>query len=332
MTLAGLLTLTVAGGASAQRGHGPGADLSALAGKRILLANDDSVQAAGDDGKDGRGLFVLRKALCEAKADVVVVGPWAQQGGRGRSTAASPHVTVAPPTATPAQYVKDCSTAPSGGLVVGVCQGASTCTPASSSVTPADAVEVALGAFLPQRVGWSGGPDLVLTGVNPGANTDLAANLSGTVGAATAAVEKGLPAVAVSAGTRATSVPSDDTYRTAAVFAAKVAARLFSRKAAGKLVQHRLLLNINCPDVAHGTTPSPRWTRLGRVQLDRFAYTAAGTDTYRLTFGPAEPAPSLDPRSDTAALVNGHISVGAITADRDATGDLAWLRSAALAD
>ncbi|MER6798357.1 stationary phase survival protein SurE, partial [Amycolatopsis mediterranei] len=48
-----------------------------LGGKKVLLVNDDSVQAAKPDGSDGRGIYVLRQALCRAGADVAIVGPWA---------------------------------------------------------------------------------------------------------------------------------------------------------------------------------------------------------------------------------------------------------------
>ncbi len=46
-----------------------------LAGLRILISNDDSMQAARDNGKDGIGLYDMRKSLCAAGADVVVVAP-----------------------------------------------------------------------------------------------------------------------------------------------------------------------------------------------------------------------------------------------------------------
>lgn len=46
-----------------------------LAGLRILISNDDSMQAARENGKDGIGLYDMRKSLCAAGADVVVVAP-----------------------------------------------------------------------------------------------------------------------------------------------------------------------------------------------------------------------------------------------------------------
>jgi len=139
-----------------------------LGGKKVLLVNDDSVQAAKPDGSDGRGIYVLRQALCRAGADVAIVGPWAVQGGKGRSTAVSFTSSVAPPAAVPAEFAADCAGAPGHGLVLGACQGGTPCGPGSASLTPADVTELALTGILPQRLGWTTGPDLVLSGVNAG--------------------------------------------------------------------------------------------------------------------------------------------------------------------
>lgn len=322
---AALVTMGITVVPAADAARGPGAADTSLAGRRILLVNDDSVQAAKANGADGRGLYLLRSALCRAGADVVVVGPWAQQSGRSRASASSPQVTVGPPTALPQGFAGDCATAPTRGAVLGVCQGGDPCGPASASVTPADAADLALSALLADRFGWSGGPDLVFSGINSGANTDVAINLSGTVGAAVAATEHGIPAVAVSAGTRATSVPDDTTYAAAARYAAGLAGRLLARGGGPRLVKDSAILNINCPDVRPGASPAPEWTDAGQVALDRFSYAQSGADTYRMSFGPVRPAPAPDPRSDTAALLGGNISVGAVSVNRDASADGRWL-------
>ncbi|ROO85077.1 5'-nucleotidase [Actinocorallia herbida] len=325
---AGLALLPAA--ANAQKPVGGPDGSGALKGAKILLSNDDSVQAAAADGADGRGLYFLRRSLCAAGADVVVVGPWQQQSGRARSISQAPQVALAAPTKIPAGFEGDCSTAPSKGVVLGAC-AATACTPTTASVTPADAVELALSAYLPQQPGWADGPDLVLTGTNSGANIDIAVNMSGTVGAATTAAEHGVPAIAVSAnGSGLTSAPTDLTYRTAADFAAKTAARLLGRKgAADRLGEDKLLLNINVPDVTAGKTPTPRWTVMGDTPLGSLTYTADGKGGYRIGYTLADANTRLDPRSDTAALRDGRISIGAISVDRTADGK--WLGSLNLA-
>ena len=48
-----------------------------LAGLKVLLTNDDSARGLDAGfGTDGKGLYELRKALCAAGADVLVVAPW----------------------------------------------------------------------------------------------------------------------------------------------------------------------------------------------------------------------------------------------------------------
>ena len=59
--------------------------------------------------------------------------------------------------------------------------------------TPVDCVKLALTTLLPQP------PDLVVVGINNGANKGVDVFYSGTVGAATEAALRGLPAVAFSA-------------------------------------------------------------------------------------------------------------------------------------
>ncbi|MFJ7905652.1 carboxylesterase family protein [Kitasatospora sp. NPDC096204] len=50
----------------------PAAD-SPLAGLRVLLTNDDSMQTAKASNADGPGLYELRRALCAAEADVALL-------------------------------------------------------------------------------------------------------------------------------------------------------------------------------------------------------------------------------------------------------------------
>lgn len=314
VAVAATVVLSLAVPAQASPPHEPPVS---LVGKKILLVNDDSVQAAKPSGSDGRGLYVLRRALCRAGADVAVVGPWAPQGGRSRATSGSPTVFAAPPPAVPAEFAGDCASAPAGGLVLGVCQGSVPCAPDSQSVTPTDVVQLALTALLAERLGWHDGPDLVVSGINAGPNTDFAVNGSGTIGAATAAVERGVPAVAVSAGTRVTPPPTDETYAAAA----DVVVRLLASHRVWSLARDMVLVNVNHPDVQPGSAPPPlRWTSVGRVALGRVIYTTTGGGTYQVSYDPVVPPPTLEPDSDTKALLDGYVSVSAVAVNRSYTG------------
>ncbi len=288
-----------------------------LGGKKVLLVNDDSVQAAKPDGSDGRGIYVLRQALCRAGADVAIVGPWASQGGKSRSTAVSFTSSVAPPPVVPAEFAADCAGAPGHGLVLGACQGSTPCGPGSASLTPADTAELALTGIVAQRLGWTTGPDLVLSGVNAGQNTGIPVNLSGTIGAASVAIERGVPAVAVSAGSSATP-PSTETYAAAA----DVVVRLLASPRVWQFVQDMALVNVNQPDVVPGSGPSPvRWTKVSRVASGWVTYVPAADGTYQLSYT-AVPAPAFEADSDAKALLDGYVSVSAVAVDRGYTGRL----------
>ncbi len=127
----------------------------------ILVTNDDGVTA--------EGLATLVDGLASLEdVELVVVAPAEQQSGTGGST------TEGPLTTTPAMVGEQEATAVDG--------------------FPADTIRVAF-----DDLGLE--PDLVVAGINEGQNLGPAADVSGTVGAARAAVDRGVPALAVSQGT-----------------------------------------------------------------------------------------------------------------------------------
>lgn len=125
----------------------------------ILLSNDDGIRA--------KGLRAMYAALVEAGHTVHVVAPMRQQSGVGHS------LTVFEPVRAMPFEEPDFQ----GLGVYG---------------TPTDCVKLALGQLLPQP------PDLVISGINAGANVGPDILYSGTVGAATEAALEELPSIAVS--------------------------------------------------------------------------------------------------------------------------------------
>lgn len=81
------------------------------------------MQMARPNGADGKGLYEVRRALCAAGADVVVIAPWANQSGAGTGSTTSGQLTVEQRNALPPEYAHDCSGAPARGAVYGVCKG-----------------------------------------------------------------------------------------------------------------------------------------------------------------------------------------------------------------
>ena len=126
---------------------------------RILLTNDDGIQAAG--------LAAMHNALLEAGHVVHVVAPVAEQSAVGHA------LTVFVPLRVKEFRKSDFF----GHGVYG---------------TPADCVKLALSRLLPEK------PDLVVSGINAGPNVGPDILYSGTVAAATEAAHLGFSAVALS--------------------------------------------------------------------------------------------------------------------------------------
>ncbi|MEV7405601.1 5'/3'-nucleotidase SurE [Streptomyces sp. NPDC091267] len=302
-----------------------------LAGLHVLLSNDDSMQAAGTSHSDGLGLYEIRKALCGAGADVVVMAPWQVQSGKGTAVTNGGTLTLARRTRMPAGYENDCAGTRSGSPVYGICLSDGPCAADSASATPADTVKFALRAGLAAKAGWPAGPDLVVTGINSGPNVSAQVNDSGTVGAAVAALDQGVPAVALSSsGDASQSYFPLANYRAHARFAAALLAGMRGRD----LFTDRFAVKVDYPDVSAGRrAKAPAWTSIGHGQVVWHAYrprAQAGTDSYDITFGvcgnhPGDRCTETRRNADSTGLLQqGHITVSPVTADRTygvGTGD-----------
>ena len=114
--------------------------------------------------------------------------------------------------------------------------------------TPTDCVHMAVTGMLDQQ------PDMVVSGINDGANMGDDTVYSGTVAAATEGFLLGIPSIAVSlVGKEFVN------YETAAKVAAELVQRFASRKHS-----HPWLLNVNVPDVPHDQLQGLSVTRLGK--------------------------------------------------------------------
>jgi 5'-nucleotidase len=125
----------------------------------ILLTNDDGIHA--------EGLRFLKKAISPIGC-VEIVAPAAEQSAVGHS------ITLYDPIRVHEIHMDGCR------FGYGI------------SGTPADSVKLALYKLLPKP------PDLVVSGINNGANVGINVLYSGTVSAATEAAILGVPAIAVS--------------------------------------------------------------------------------------------------------------------------------------
>lgn len=181
---------------------------------RILLCNDDGVTA--------QGIVALYDALTDTSGhfggplgEVFVVAPLTVQSATGHGVTFREPLMVAP---------SDVNERMSGIAVDG---------------RPADCVKLALAELWPARFGAGTRPDLVVSGMNMGANVGINVLYSGTCAAAIEAAFLGVPSIAVSLHIGA----SRPDYDVAAGWARKVIERLL---ASGPMGAHECL-NINIP-------------------------------------------------------------------------------------
>ncbi len=174
---------------------------------------------SNDDGYFAPGLAALAEAM-RAVGDVTVVAPERDRSGASNS------LTLDRPLRVRRSH--------SGFLYV--------------DGTPTDCVHLAVTGLLDEL------PDIVVSGVNDGANMGDDTIYSGTVAAATEGFLLGLPSIAVSMVSR-----SNGHFATAA----RVAADLV-RRVAGTPPGMPMLLNVNVPDVPYGELGPIRVTRLGK--------------------------------------------------------------------
>jgi len=184
----------------------------------------------------------------------------------------------------------------------------------ATSGTPADCVKLGVGAIFERR------PDLVVSGINLGANTATNVIYSGTVSAATEARILDIPSIAVSLGTL-----KDPFWSYAASLGRRIAAAVLKRG-----LPPKVLLNVNVPNLPRSQIKGIRVTRQGD---------SAYEEDFTLREDPRKQpyywlAGSYlmvddDPNTDAWVLANGYVSITPITFDltaRAALDDLARWR------
>ncbi|WP_156760220.1 5'/3'-nucleotidase SurE [Microbacterium karelineae] len=289
---------------------------SSLEGLRILVTNDDSMRADQPNNTDGLGVYEIRHALCDAGADVVVIAPWQVQSGRGGAVSNGGTLHLGTEDA-PDGYGADCADAPSGGPVFGVCLSETPCAADSASATPVDTVKFATRGGLEATVGWHA-PDLIVSGINSGPNVASSVSDSGTVGAAMAALEEGIPAVAFSTMFDSSFGIPVENYRGTADWGTEF---LIGLREAGLLEQTTFGLNVNYPDVTSGTPALPAvWTSVGTSVGGFHGYVPQEDGSYQISLGACvDSHHCVEERDDadiTAMIGENRISVTPLTWDR----------------
>jgi 5'-nucleotidase len=232
---------------------------------RVLLTNDDGIGAAG--------LHALRRSLGAVDSvEVHVIAPDSNRSATARSI-----TTRSPLTVQEIEF----DDGDSGFATDG---------------TPVDCVRFADLGLLGER------PDLIVSGINHGANLGDDITYSGTVAAALEGILLGIPAVAVSLSGRSRD------FEPLATFVARLVDELDEVP-----MPQGTLLNVNGPP---GEAKGACACRLGkRVYNDKMELTEeeGGRRRYRL-YG-EEPSYEHEPGTDFAAIADGLIAVTPIHFD-----------------
>jgi 5'-nucleotidase len=235
---------------------------------RILLTNDDGV--------DSPGIHVLAERLAE-KAEVLIVVPQEEKSGASHS------LTLG----APVEYREFRSPSGIAGFVV--------------KGTPVDCVRLAHDAFGEHF-------DMVVSGINAGANVGLNIHYSGTVAAALEAAFIGRIGLAVSISSRK---PRHNDH--AARLAADLAGRMLERG-------EKLVVNLNVPDLP---PEEIRGVRITKTSLDEeetvLAMYAGQLKNDRECEGPEYVI-------DSRAVAAGFVSITPLQLDMTACGALENLR------
>ncbi|WP_337842589.1 5'/3'-nucleotidase SurE [Rheinheimera sp.] len=229
---------------------------------------------SNDDGVYAKGIQVLQQALAQI-AEVTTVGPDRNCSGASNS------LTLLNPLRT--QLLEN-------GFV-------------SVNGTPTDCVHLAINQLLDKA------PDLVVSGINHGANLGDDVLYSGTVAAATEGRHLGLPAIAVSLAGR-----DEQYFATAAAVTVQVIKKLKSQPLPADQI-----LNINVPAIALEQLKGIQVTRLGRRH--KAETMQQSTDPWgRPIYWYGSLGPELDagPGTDFYAVAQGYASVTPLHVDMTA--------------
>ena len=245
----------------------------------ILVTNDDGIRAPG--------LLALRNA-CADVGDVTVLAP-------DHNWSASGHVkTMHKPLRLHDVTLTDGTEA------------------LATTGAPSDAVTLALLGIVEDPI------DLVVSGVNHGANLGHDVTYSGTVTAAMEAAIAHLPAIAVSLNTR-----DQADFEPAARFAASLARQTLEHG-----LPEGILLNVNVPPLPADEIKGVKITRMGlRIYRDELVRRLDPRGRPYYWIGGPAPTGVEEEGTDIWAVANGHISITPIQLDLTAHDLLSTLQA-----
>ena len=229
------------------------------------------ILVSNDDGYFAPGITVLAEAL-SACAEVTVVAPERDRSGSSNSLTLDRPLSV--------------RRAPNGFMYV--------------NGTPTDCVHLAVTGLLEAL------PDVVVSGINYGANMGDDTIYSGTVAAATEGFLLGIPSIAISL-----VAEGGGHFETAGRVACELVRRFAERPLAPPV-----LLNVNVPDVAPGELRGTVVTRLGkRHKAEPVVKSTTPRGAVVYWVGAAGGAQDAGPGTDFHAAASGLVSITPLQVD-----------------
>ncbi|MFK4871698.1 5'/3'-nucleotidase SurE [Novosphingobium sp. ZW T3_23] len=243
-----------------------------------------------DDGINAPGLYVLEKIAAQLSDDIWICAPSEEQSGAGHS------LTLTRP-------VRMREHAPKRFSVTG---------------TPTDSVTMGLRKALP------GPPDLILSGVNRGANLGDDVTYSGTVSAAMEGALAGIRSIALSQVYSGEGLGNNVSFSAAEEWGAKVLKPLIDAPFAP-----RTLINVNFPPLAGADVKGIRVVRQGFHDYARGSV-VEGMDPRGFPyfwFGLHGIEHTLGHNTDLEAIAEGYIAVTPLQLDLTHDASLAQIAS-----
>ncbi|MEC7759840.1 MAG: 5'/3'-nucleotidase SurE [Candidatus Neomarinimicrobiota bacterium] len=227
----------------------------------ILIANDDGIFADG--------IYALWEAMAEI-GETTVVAPNTEKSAVGHAITLSDPIRI--------EKVKR-----SGGFSGYAVNG-----------TPADSVKIAVKAIMDKK------PDIIISGINAGANIGQSLLYSGTISAATEGTFLGIPSIAISLN----SLKGGDWS----------GAKMVAQKVVKSVLEHELpngtLLNVNVPNIPENEFRGYQITQQGSIYF-KDSFEKREDPRGRLYYWMRGKIinPDTDIQNDGVALKKGYVSI-----------------------
>lgn len=231
-----------------------------------------------DDGINAPGLVTLEAIARQLSDDIWIVAPSEEQSGAGHSLTLTRPLRIRP----------------HGERRFSV------------TGTPTDSVLLALGKIMDVK------PDLILSGVNRGANLAEDVTYSGTVAAAMEGTLAGIRSIALSQAYSRDDAGDDVSFAAAEAWGAKVVRSLLDVP-----LPANTLLNVNFPASAPDAVKGVRATSQGFRDYGQFSFVTnrdpRGFEYHWFSYGGAKQTPAH--ATDLEAISDGYVSVTPLSLD-----------------